>query len=63
MDGGSPKDLLESESSRSSFALEESLHVTLQVARGLAHLHDTSVCHKDFKSENILLKRVGPGTM
>ena len=35
--------------------LEQSIEWALQVARGMKHLHDSDIVHRDLKSQNILL--------
>ena len=38
--------------------MKQKLQVIVHVARGLGHLHDNGICHKDCKPDNVLLKRV-----
>jgi activin receptor type-2B len=35
----------------------EFLEIALGIVRGLSHLHDADVAHRDFKSKNVLLRR------
>lgn len=35
---------------------DQFLHITLGVVTGLAHLHESDIAHRDFKSKNVLLK-------
>lgn len=35
----------------------EFLRISLGIVRGLSHLHDADVAHRDFKSKNVLLRR------
>ena len=56
MDGGSLQDLLDSEDRRSQLFLDQRLRILEHAADGLAYLHRKSICHKDFKPSNILLK-------
>lgn len=40
------------------FSEDLSRHVTLQVARGIRHLHRQGVVHRDIKLENVLFNRI-----
>ena len=62
MEGGSLQEVLDSETIRSSFTLEQRVDAILQIAHGLAYLHDKDICHRDCKPENILLKQVNDGS-
>lgn len=35
---------------------KEFLHIALGIVRGLSHLHEADIAHRDFKSKNVLLK-------
>jgi serine/threonine protein kinase len=39
--------------------LDETLHITLQIARALAAAHEANIIHRDIKPENVMLRKDG----
>jgi serine/threonine-protein kinase len=56
VDGPSARELLEI---RAPLSVGDSVHIALDVARGLEHAHSRNVVHRDIKPDNILLARTG----
>jgi serine/threonine-protein kinase len=56
MEGGSLHDLI---SEKGTLGEEYSLHLTLEVLKGLSHAHDKGMLHRDLKPANILLTAAG----
>jgi serine/threonine protein kinase len=56
VDGPSARELLET---RAPLSVGDSVHIALDVARGLEHAHSRNVVHRDIKPDNILLARTG----
>jgi serine/threonine protein kinase len=48
--------LVNNESQVAPFELLEAVEIMLQVAEGMNYLHQNNVVHRDFKSNNILVK-------
>jgi eukaryotic-like serine/threonine-protein kinase len=56
VDGPSARELLDD---RGPLSVGDSVHIALDVARGLEHAHSRNVVHRDIKPDNILLARTG----
>ena len=60
-DGGDLHAFIQSRVSRRAHVPEAQVwNLFLQMVAGIARLHDTGICHRDLKAQNIFLKKIRP---